>query len=155
MARPDVELSLGVSRNAFGVGTGSEIARKHYLPLLSQTFSTRVLLPSEVIKFGQPVYEINWGVTWNDKIVALFQAQDDGDGWLAVHANVPRHTIHPTVTYLYARQFADRLLELGAVGLKAEIEVKNRAAIRVAKAAGFVEQTRNDEWVVLTRLPNG
>jgi RimJ/RimL family protein N-acetyltransferase len=59
------------------------------------------------------------------------------------------------VTYLYARQFADRLLELGAVGLKAEIEVKNRAAIRVAKAAGFVEQTRNDEWVVLTRLPNG
>jgi len=101
------------------------------------------------------VYEINWGVTWNDKIVALFQAQDDGDGWLAVHANVPRHTIHPTVTYLYARQFADRLLELGAVGLKAEIEVKNRAAIRVAKAAGFVEQTRNDEWVVLTRLPNG
>jgi hypothetical protein len=61
MARPDVELSLAVSRNAFGVGTGSEIARKYYLPLLSQTFSTRVLVPSEVIEFGQPVYEINWG----------------------------------------------------------------------------------------------
>jgi hypothetical protein len=59
------------------------------------------------------------------------------------------------LTYFYAKTFSDRLLELGAAGLKAEIKVKHRAAIRIAKAAGYTEQTRNDEWVVLTRLPNG
>jgi RimJ/RimL family protein N-acetyltransferase len=56
---------------------------------------------------------------------------------------------------MFAKQFSDRLLELGARGLKAEIEIKNRAAIRIAKAAGYTEQARNDEWVTLTRLPNG
>jgi hypothetical protein len=155
MARPDLEFASESTSTVKKEQTGKATSRRRYSPILSLPLTTRVVMPSEVIEFGQPVYEINWGVMLDSKIVALFQAQDDGDGWLAVHANVPRHTIHPKITHLYALQFADRLLELGAVGLKAEIEINNRAAIRVAKAAGFVEQTRNNEWVVLTRLPNG
>lgn len=109
----------------------------------------------EVLFFGASVLDVNWGVFWGGDLVALFQAEEDGDDWLNVHASVLRRRLHPALTKMFAKQFSDRLLELGAAGLKAEIEVKNRAAIRIAKAAEYREQTRNDQWVVLTRLPNG
>lgn len=109
----------------------------------------------ETLLFGADILDVNWGVFWNGDLVALFQAEDDGGGWLNVHASVLRRRLHPTLTKMFAKQFSDRLLELGAVGLKAEIKISNRAAIRIAKAAEYTEQTRNDQWVVLTRLPNG
>jgi len=109
----------------------------------------------ETLLFGADILDVNWGVFWNGDLVALFQAEDDGGGWLNVHASVLRRRLHPALTKMFAKQFSDRLLELGAVGLKAEIEISNRAAIRIAKAAEYTEQTRNDQWVVLTRLPNG
>ena len=109
----------------------------------------------ETLLFGADILDVNWGVFWDDELIALFQAETDGDGWLNVHATVARRRLHPALTKMFAKQFSDRLLELGATGLKAEIEIKNRAAIRIAKAAEYTEQTRNDQWVVLTRLPNG
>ena len=118
-------------------------------------FQVRQATLEEVKSFAADFLDVNWGVFWEGAMVALFQAEDDGGGWLNVHATVPKRTLHPEVTKMYAKRFSDRLLELGAVGLKAEIDIKNRAAIRIAKAAGYTEQTRNDKWVVLTRLPNG
>ena len=118
-------------------------------------FETLQVTPEEALKFTEHWCDVNWGVYWNGELLALFQAEDDGDGWLNVHAHVARRRLHPKVTHMYAKMFSDRLLELGAAGLKAEIKVQNRAAIRIAKAAGYAEQTRNDEWVTLTRLPNG
>jgi hypothetical protein len=109
----------------------------------------------ETLLFGADILDVNWGVFWDNELIALFQAEDDGDEWLNVHATVARRRLHPALTKMFAKQFSDRLLELGARGLKAEIEIKNRAAIRIAKAAEYTEQTRNDQWVVLTRLPNG
>jgi len=109
----------------------------------------------ETLLFGADILDVNWGVFWDSELIALFQAEDDGDEWLNVHATVARRRLHPALTKMFAKQFSDRLLELGAVGLKAEIETSNRAAIRIAKAAEYTEQTRNDQWVVLTRLPNG
>ncbi len=117
--------------------------------------AVRQATPDEAARLTELWCDVNWGVYYGDELLALFQAEDDGDGWLNVHANVARHRLHPKLTYFYAKTFSDRLLELGAVGLKAEIKVNHRAAIRIAKAAGYTEQTRNDEWVVLTRLPNG
>jgi hypothetical protein len=117
--------------------------------------AVRQATPDEAALLTDLWCDVNWGVYYGGQLVALFQAEDDGDGWLNVHANVARRRLHPRLTYFYAKSFSDRLLELGAVGLKAEIKIANRAAIRIAKAAGYTEQTRNDEWVILTRVPNG
>lgn len=118
-------------------------------------FETRQATPAEVRDFDADWTDINWGVWYNGELVALFQADEDGDGWLNVHATVARRTLHPTVSKAYAKTFSDRLLELGAYGLKAEIEPWNRAAILMAKAAGYREVNRNDEWVLLVRESDG
>jgi hypothetical protein len=118
-------------------------------------FTTRQATEEEAWDFSQMFVEVNWGVWLGDKMVALFQAEEEPDGWLNVHAMVKRRTLHPEITKMYAKSFANRLLELGAKGLKAEIQRTNRAAIRVARAAGFTEQGTDDEWVILTRVPNG
>lgn len=109
----------------------------------------------EVEEFGCQWMEVNWGVWYDDELAALFQAEALGNGWLNVHATVSRRKLHPQITKMYAKAFSDRLLELGATGLQAEIELKNRAAILMAKAAGYSETSRNDEWVLLTREPDG
>lgn len=118
-------------------------------------FETRQAVPEEVRDFGADWTDINWGVWYHGELVALYQADEDGDGWLNVHATVLRRALHPAITKNYARIFSDRLLELGACGLKAEIAPWNRAAIRMAKAAGYREVSRNDEWVLLMREADG
>jgi hypothetical protein len=105
----------------------------------------------DVEAFGLPWRDVNWGIWLGDRLAAVFQAEEDGDGCLAVHATVPRRTLHPRLTYAYAYLFASDLLRLGAKELKAEIAIRNRAAIRVARNAGFTEVSRNDEWVTLRR----
>jgi len=114
-------------------------------------FVARQATSAECREFGVDVCDVNWGVWLNGKLVALFQAENDGEGWLVVHANVKPRALHPGVTQIYAAKFAKDLLDYGAAGLKAEIPVTNRAAIRLAKAAGFNEIHRNDEWVSLVR----
>ena len=118
-------------------------------------FTTRQATEEEVVAFGQEFIEINWGVWLGDKLVALFQAEEEPDGWLNVHARVLRRTLHPDITKMYAKSFSNRLLELGATGLKADIPATHRAAIRIAKAAGFVETGREENRIILTRLPDG
>lgn len=114
-------------------------------------FVARQATSAECREFGQDPCDVNWGVWVNGKLCALFQAENNGDGWLNVHANVKPRTLHPGVSQIYAAKFAKDLLDYGAAGLKAEIPVTNRAAIRLAKAAGFNETHRNDEWVLLVR----
>lgn len=113
--------------------------------------TTGVLTPSDVQGFGLDVCEVNWGVFVNGSLVACFQAEEEPDGWLNVHANVKRRSLHPALTYGYARSFSDRLIELGAPGLRCEIKNNNRAAIRVAAAAGFHIDSRNDEFTTLVK----
>lgn len=105
----------------------------------------------ECAAFGITPCEINWAVLVSDTIAAIYQAEDDGDGWLAVHANVKPRSLHPALTAAYARTFCDQLLAYGAAGLKAEIPLTNRAAQRMARKAGFEEVCRNDEWMTLKR----
>lgn len=106
---------------------------------------------AECADFSIPFLPINWAVEYQGEVAAIFQAQPDGDDWLLVHANAKRHTIHPKVLGDIARQFSDRLLELGAIGVRAEIADWNRAAIWLAKAAGYQEKGRSDGWVLLER----
>ena len=117
-------------------------------------FRTGQVTDQDVRAFGLDVCEVNWGVWLNNVLVALFQAEEGGEGWLTVHANVKPRTIHPAITQIYARQFSDDLLRYGA-RLKAEIPPRHRAALRLAKAAGFTEIHRNDEWVVLEKVRDG
>lgn len=121
----------------------------------AKMFKVGQAVPMEIEEFGGQTMDVNWGVWYDDELVALFQAEALGNGWLNVHATVTRRKLHPQVTKMYAKAFSDRLLELGATGLQAEIEPKNRAAILMAKAAGYEEAHRNDEWVLLTRKPDG
>lgn len=115
------------------------------------TLTVRNATHDECTAFGITPCDINWAVLLNETIAAIYQAEDDGDGWLAVHANVKPHTLHPVLTAAYARTFCDQLLAYGAAGLKAEIPIANRAAQRMARKAGFEEVCRNDEWVTLKR----
>lgn len=113
---------------------------------------TRQAAPEEVADFAQPLCPINWAVEKDGNVAALFQAQEDDDGWLLVHANAKRRTIHPAVLGQIAKDFSDRLLELEAIGLRAQIAAKNRAAIRLAKKAGYVQQrVDGDGFVILER----
>ena len=118
----------------------------------------------EVEEFGLPWRHVNWGVrvgnlqaTQGQTLVAIFQAQEEEgeEGCLAVHAKVLRRSLHPSLSLQFAHMFATDLLQLGATTLKAEIDVKHRAALRMAKAAGFVEETRDDKWVTLRRGQDG
>lgn len=105
----------------------------------------------EVASMKLRFMDVNWGLWIDGELLGIFQAEEDSDGWLAVHANVMRHRVHPIITKKIAHSFATDLLKLGAVGLKAEIAVDNRAAIRMAKNAGFTEVHRNENWVTLRR----
>jgi hypothetical protein len=128
---------------------------RYYIMNAASKFETRQATVEEVQVFGGEWTDVNWGIWYDGEMAALFQADNDGDGWLNVHAKVARRKLHPAVTKIYAKAFSDRLLELGAIGLKAEIEPRNRAAIQMAKAAGYREVNRNDEWVLLVREPDG
>lgn len=114
-------------------------------------YRTGQVAREDVAEFNAPVRDVNWGIWHNDRLIALFQAEDDGDGYLAVHANVKRRSLHPVLAYAFAYTFSTDLLRQGAVGLKAEIDLRNKAAIRMAKKAGYTEVSRNDDWVILRR----
>lgn len=114
-------------------------------------FTARQAIDAEVRAFGLDICDVNWGVWMNNVLVALFQAENEGDGWMCVHANVKPRTVHPGITQIYAAKFSNDLLGYGAK-LKAEIPPKHRAALRLAKAAGFTEIHRNAEWVILTKV---
>jgi len=114
--------------------------------------SVRDLTPAEVREFG---YEwgnaVNWGVCLNGEPVAYFSAEPlDGDV-LEVHATAKRHRLHPAILREYAQKFSNRLLALGAPSLVAKIAPTNRASIWLAKAAGFTEQSRDNDFVVLVK----
>lgn len=117
-------------------------------------FSARQATDAEVRAFGLDVCDINWGVWLNNVLAALFQAENEGDNWLCVHANVKPRTLHPAITQIYARKFSEDLLRYGA-RLKAELPPRHRAALRLAKAAGFTEIHRSNEWVVLEKVRDG
>lgn len=117
----------------------------------SDLTSARIATPDECAAFGIESLPINWAVVLRDEIAAIYQAENDGDGWLAVHAHVKPRTLHPLLSAAYAKTFSDQLLQHGASGLVAEIPPQHRAALRMARAAGFAEVCRNDEWVTLKR----
>ena len=111
----------------------------------------RNLTPDEISEFSTTPCEVNWGVFLHGRPVACFQAEDDGDGWLAVHATVKRRSLHPSLTLAYAKTFCDQLLAYGAAGLKAEIPTNNRAAVRIARAGGLREVSRNESFITMVR----
>lgn len=115
------------------------------------TVTVRNLTSEDLAVFHVELCEVNWGVCVDGEPVACFQAEDDGDGWLRVHANVLRHRLHPRLTYAYAKTFSDQLLAYGAVGLICEIALRNRAAVWIARQAGYAEVSRNDEFITLVR----
>lgn len=102
--------------------------------------SVRNLTLEEIQGFGfEKPDDVNWGVCVDGVPVAYFSAESDGTGRLNVHVNVKRRSIHPLLVKAYAKTFCDQLLTLGATGLLCRIEQSNRAAIRIARAAGFTE----------------
>lgn len=111
----------------------------------------RNLTPDEISEFSTTPCEVNWGVFLHGRPVACFQAEDDGDGWLLVHAHVHRHTLHPVLAAAYAKTFSDQLLQHGAAGLVADIKPNNRAAIRLAKSAGFRVARITEQFVTLVK----
>lgn len=111
--------------------------------------TARVLTLEECEKFDAEPCPINWGIVCNGEPVACFQAEPEADGWLSVHANVKRRALHPAISAAYAKTFSEDLMRHGAVGLVAEIAINNRAAIRLAKAAGYKEVHRNESWMTL------
>lgn len=114
--------------------------------------SVRNLTPEEVRTFGyEEPNQVNWGVCLDDEPVAYFSAEPEAEGRLEVHVTAKRHRLHPQVLKLYAKQFSDRLLALGARGLIAKIAPTNRASLWVAKAAGFQEQSRDKDIVILVK----
>lgn len=114
--------------------------------------SVRNLTLEEVRTFGyEDANAINWGVILDDEPVAYFSAEPIADGQLEVHVTSKRKKLHPKLLRMYAEQLSDRLLELGATGLVAKIAPTNRASIAVAMAAGFTEQSRDNEFVVMTK----
>ena len=118
----------------------------------NNALTVRNLTPDEISDFGIEPCPINWGVISDNRVLACFQAEPaDKDGWLNVHANVQRKSLHPALTYAYAKTFSDQLIDYGALGLTCEIPNKNRAAIRVAAAAGFLITSKNDEFTTLVR----
>ncbi len=118
----------------------------------SDALTVRNLTPEEISDFGVEPCPINWGVISDNRVVACFQAEPaEVGGWLNVHANVHRKSLHPALTYAYAKTFSDQLIRYGAKGLMCEIPNKNRAAIRVAAAAGFLITSKNDEFTTLVR----
>ena len=117
------------------------------------SFETRSLTPEEVDAFGADLCPVNWGVIWQGEILACFQAEPEDCESLVlnVHANVKRRALHPAVTAAYAKTFSDRLVELGASELMCRIKPENRAALRMAKAAGYRESGTEDGCIVLRR----
>ena len=112
----------------------------------------RCLSLKEVQQFGfDSGNSIDWGICLNDEPVVYFSAEPEADGRLEVHVTAKRRRLHPQLIKLYARQFSNRLLALGANGLIAKIAPGNRASLSVAKAAGFVELSRDDETIVLVK----
>lgn len=116
---------------------------------------SRTLTNEEVEWFGLEPMAVNWGIVKDGRIVACFQAQPDFQGWLNVHANIKRHSLHPVLTCSYAKLFSDRLLDLGANGLICGIHPKHKAAIKIAINAGFVESSRCLNLVILKRQNDG
>lgn len=118
---------------------------------MSKNITTGSVTKENVQAFSLPWRDVNWGVWVNGVLVAIFQAQEEENGILAVHANVSRRALHPILTKAYALMFANDLLRYGAPSLVAEIPETNRAALRIARAAGFIETERKEGYVVLRR----
>jgi RimJ/RimL family protein N-acetyltransferase len=114
--------------------------------------SVRNLTAEEIRGFGyNEPNTINWGVILNGEPVAYFSAEPEHDGRLEVHVTAKRHKLHPRLIRQYAEQLGNRLLELGAKGLIARVALDNRASIAAAKAAGFDEESRDNEFVVMVK----
>jgi hypothetical protein len=109
--------------------------------------------PEECADFGNDPCLVNWLIMLHDRPAVLYQAFPDPDipEGLEVHVVAKRHTLHPALIAAYAKTFADQLLTNGATALKAEVAVWNRASLRVAKAAGFIETERDSENIILRR----
>ncbi|HYE59368.1 MAG TPA: hypothetical protein VD948_12725, partial [Rhodothermales bacterium] len=112
------------------------------------SLEARTLTPEEVAAFGREPLLFNWGVIYNGEPVACFQAEAERGGVLNVHATV-RRGLHPQVTRAYARRFSEELLCRGAASLICRIPRTNRAAIRMATAAGYVKEGADGEDEVL------
>ncbi len=108
------------------------------------------MTPEECASFGVRHLPVSWGVFYRDELAAVFRAEPLHNGWLAVHADARRHTLTPRVVQACARSFAAQLLEQGARGLLCKIPNANRAAIRLAKAAGFTpcQQTSTETILI-------
>lgn len=114
--------------------------------------SVRNLTLEEIRAFGYDwANAVNWGVCLDGEPVAYFSAEPEEDGRLEVHVTALRHRLHPQVLKMCAKQLSNRLLALGANGLVAKIAPGNRASLSVAKAAGFVELSRDNETIVLVK----
>ncbi len=114
--------------------------------------SVRNLTQDEVRGFGyEELNAVNWGVILNGEPVAYFSAEPIGDDILEVHVTAKRRKLHPKLLRVHAEQMSNRLLELGAKGLVAKIAPDNRASIAVAMAAGFDEESRDDNFVVMVK----
>ena len=113
----------------------------------------RTLTPDEAeSEFGlRDEFPINWGVIVNGRIVACFSAEPESYEPLIlnVHANVRRHTLRPAETVTIARSFSEQLLAQGAAQLLCRIPLSNRAALRMAKAAGYQPDHTEDSDQVL------
>lgn len=114
--------------------------------------SVRNLTPDEIRGFGyEETNSINWGVILDGEPVAYFSAEPEPDGRMEIHVTAKRRRLHPAVLREYATKLGNRLLELGAKGLIARVALTNRASIWAARAADFIEESRDDEWVILTK----
>lgn len=114
--------------------------------------SVRNLTLDEIRGFGyEELNAVNWGVILDSEPVAYFSAEPIGDGLLEVHVTAKRRKLHPKLLRQHAEQLSNRLLELGAKGLVAKIAPDNRASIAVAMAAGFDEESRDDNFVVMVK----
>lgn len=114
--------------------------------------SVRNLTPEEIQGFGyDEPNTINWGVILDDEPVAYFSAEPEPDGRLEVHVTAKRRKLHPKLLRMYAERLGNRLLELGAKGLIARVALDNRASIAAAMAAGFNEESRDNDFVVMVK----
>jgi hypothetical protein len=112
----------------------------------------RCLSLAEVQQFGYTSgNSIDWGVVLDGEPVAYFSAEPEPDGRLEVHVTAKRRKLHPKLLRMYAEQLGNRLLELGAKGLIARVALDNRASIAAAMAAGFNEESRDDDFVVMVK----
>lgn len=93
---------------------------------------------------------ICWGIYMHDRLSACFSMEQQSDGAVSVHVSSDR-TIPFNLLKLIAKGCADGLLAHGVPCLTASVPVRNRAAIWLAKAAGFQEIKRDEENVELIR----